>query len=805
LGIIRVLILFTFYIFCSLQLYGEKKNLPFDPKDGLYLLVDSNQNIEQVRDKLFERSENIPHLLDRMPDKAIWIKKEINVDTKSELVFDFVRKDFVDLYIFIDDTLHSTLHTGFLVPSQSKKMGRWNAIDFIFEPHKNYTIFLKIVNTVNEPDLQIIVNERTSWREYLLIDLIKNIAFLSIISILSIYSLLIFFQNRIRPYLYFSMYLLTIFIFYLYILDILRDFFIRSNPHLTLYVIIIAILVPCFYFGFLQDFFDLKSKLPKWYKIYNKLIKGNVVAFILLLGYYSITKDYFTLTDSIRILLFFNVIAALLLMYQVWKMKNPSSNYFLIGSLLMLSCVITDLIIWYRTENIGSFSQIGFILEIGFFSMGMGKRNQISEFERKQAHESYVEQLKINSKLVEDQRNKLEKKVFDRTIALLQAKEEAERNAKAKEEFLSIMSHEIRTPMNAIVGLTHMLPTNDQDAEFIENLTTLRYSVDNLMLLINNVLDYNKISAGKVQLEEVDFNLKMIVNSVCHLFKAKADSKGLEFKIEIDNKLPNAINGDPFRLSQILNNFLSNAIKFTEKGTIGMTVFLLGEDEKSASISFSISDTGIGIPASKQSAIFESFTQVNPDTARKFGGTGLGLAISKDLIKLMGGEIQISSKEGSGSIFKFETVFKKSLDSPEENFSSRNYSKYKNAELEDLSVLIVDDNHLNRMVLKKFMDKWKVASDYAENGLIGLKKLKGAKFDLVLLDLQMPEMDGYEMAQEMTKDNNLNSIPVIAISADTISNVYDKVIASGMDDFITKPFNPDELKSKIYMHTSKIK
>jgi signal transduction histidine kinase len=238
----------------------------------------------------------------------------------------------------------------------------------------------------------------------------------------------------------------------------------------------------------------------------------------------------------------------------------------------MLGSIFIDLAFWTSKAHLGDFSQLGSLVGIGFFSMGLGKKNRIIEKEKKEVQKSYVEQLQINSRLVKDQRDKLEKKVNDRTIALLQAKEEAERNAKAKEEFLSVMSHEIRTPMNAIVGLTHMLPTKNQDKEFVENLTTLRYSVDNLMLLINNVLDYNKISAGKVQLESVDFSLKMIVNSVCHLFKSKADSKGLDFLIHVDEKLPQAINGDPFRLSQILNNFLSNAIKFTEKGAITISV-----------------------------------------------------------------------------------------------------------------------------------------------------------------------------------------------------------------------------------------
>ena len=783
----------------------EKDTHRFDPNDGFYLKIDSGYTFDQVKKEKFLPIGEIPNLLSRAKDKSIWIKSTLKVPTKSELVFDFIRKDFVNVYVVLEDSLLGIYKTGFLLPSNEKKMGRWNAIDFILEANKDYTFFIKVTNTVNDPDLLILINERKIWREKLLLYLIKDISFLSIILIISIYALLSYFQNKVKGYLYFSMYLFSLFVFYLYILDILRDFFLRSDPYLTLYCVTVAVLASYFYLGFMRDFLNTKKILPQWNRFYIMLGKADVFLFFIILGYYLFTKDYYLVVDVVRFSLILNVILGTFLIGQVFTKRTAVVNYFILGSISMLGSIFIDLAFWTSKAHLGDFSQLGSLVGIGFFSMGLGKKNRIIEKEKKEVQKSYVEQLQINSRLVKDQRDKLEKKVNDRTIALLQAKEEAERNAKAKEEFLSVMSHEIRTPMNAIVGLTHMLPTKNQDKEFVENLTTLRYSVDNLMLLINNVLDYNKISAGKVQLESVDFSLKMIVNSVCHLFKSKADSKGLDFLIHVDEKLPQAINGDPFRLSQILNNFLSNAIKFTEKGAITISVVLLKEEEENANIEFQIIDTGVGIPKGKQGGIFDSFEQVNPDTARKYGGTGLGLAISKDLISLMGGKINVDSEVGVGSKFTFTTTFRKSKESSPNDFTDRNYSKYKHTELVDLSVLIVDDNHLNRMVLKKFMDKWNVVSESAENGEVALKMLKEKSFDLILLDLQMPVMDGYEMAKVMAKDSILSKIPIIAISADTISNVYEKVVKSGMDDFITKPFNPDELKSKIYTHTSKIR
>lgn len=776
----------------------------FTPDKGLFLITSPGATFDQVKDSVFKSYDHYPELKNRRLDKAIWIKLDFMVDDHTSVVFDFLRKDYVDLYVFKEGVSMGSQNTGFLMPSSEKRMQRWNAVDWLMEAHKNYTFYFKIVNTVNDSDLAINIYERKDWRNDLLYGIIKDVAFLSVILIISIYFLLNYYQNKSKTYLHLSLYLLVVFLFYGYILDILRDFFITENPHITLYFVSIALMGPYFYFEFARDYLSTKELIPKWDKYYMVLGKVNIAVFLAAIIIYTITSDYYLLVDIVRTSLFINITVGILLVFILRTKKNPLLYYYIVGSTFMLLSTGIDLILWTSAESLGNIAQLGFIVEIIVFSMGLGKKNQLAEKEKQIAQESYINQLKINEKLIEDQKNRLELKVKERTRELQESKELAERNARIKEEFLSVMSHEIRTPMNAIVGLTHMLTANEQDS-FEENLTTLRYSVDNLMSLINNVLDYNKISAGKIQLEQVDFNLKKIVLSVCHLFKSKADSKGLEFKIDINEELPESVNGDPFRLSQILNNFLSNAIKFTAKGSIELSVRPLLRDEENITIQFIVADTGVGIPLDNQISIFDSFTQVSEDTARKYGGTGLGLAISRDLIKLMGGDVEVNSEIGNGSKFIFSASFEVTDGIVGEDFHARNYSRHKMTNLEDLSVLIVDDNHLNRMILKKFMDRWNVQSDSAENGLVALEKLRQSKFDIVLLDLQMPEMDGYEMAQEMAKDPKLKVVPIIAISADTISNVYEKVIESGMDDFITKPFNPDELKSKIYTHTSKIK
>jgi len=786
--------------------FGNSNDLPeLLPDKGLYILQDPSVNIYEVKDSTFKQLKDYPNLLDRRMKDAIWIKHQINVSRKRELVFDFIRKDFVELYAFVEDSLIVFEQTGYLQSSIKKKMGRWNAISLTMEPDKDYTLYIKILNKVNDPDLVINIAELQTWREEKLNKVIIDVAFLSVILIISFYALLIYLQNKMKAYMHFSFYLLTIFIFYLFTLDVFRDFVVKENPGWSLYCVSFALLGPYFYLGFMQNLLKTKKLISKWHNKFTNVARFNLLLFLLVISYYLFSDDFYFALDAVRYILALNILIGILLLFLIWRQGNPLVRFFVIGSGFMLAFLSMDLIRWMEVEVIGKFSMIGFLLEIAFFSLGLGKKNELVEQEKEMAQNSYINQMKINEKLIEDKKRDLELKVKERTIELENAKEEAEVNARAKEEFLSVMSHEIRTPMNAIVGLTHMFPTKNEDAEFEENLTTLRYSVDNLMLLINNVLDYNKISAGKIQLEEIDFDLHKVVHNVCHLFKSKADSKGLEFIINVPENIPKVVNGDPFRLSQVLNNFLSNAIKFTEKGFVKLTVVLLDNSADSFMLRFEIEDSGIGIPEHKQSTIFDSFTQVNTDTTRMYGGTGLGLAISNDLINLMKGKVEISSTVGTGSSFRFSTSFKKSNTTSPIGIQDRNYTKYKDTSLNNLTVLIVDDNELNRMILKKFMDKWGVNSDSVGDGKQGLEILKTKSYDIVLLDLQMPEMNGYRMAEVMSNDPNLNSIPIIAISADSISNVYEEVINAGMDDFITKPFNPDELKSKIYIHTSKIK
>jgi signal transduction histidine kinase/ActR/RegA family two-component response regulator len=377
-------------------------------------------------------------------------------------------------------------------------------------------------------------------------------------------------------------------------------------------------------------------------------------------------------------------------------------------------------------------------------------------------------------------------------IQLQIAKEEAEEANIAKSQFLSNISHEIRTPLNAIVGMSHILISKDPRSDQKEDIETIVYSAENLMVIINDILDYNKIEAGKMEFENSGFDLRFSVNKTFKTLQPVASKKQLKFDFSIDDQVPNFLLGDQTRLSQILINLLNNAIKFTKHGSVKMRVYCTEKSEKNVRIHFSISDTGIGIPKEKQAKIFESFTQADPSTTRLYGGTGLGLAITKRLIELQNGTLNLQSEVGEGSTFFFHLDY--ALD---KNVKATPPSSGK--AVSDLSgiqkILLVEDNSLNIMVAQNFMKKWKLESDVANDGQEALELIKDNDYSLVLMDLQMPNMDGYKATSIIRSWNEpkYQNLPIVALSASALAEFKDKAHEVGMNDYLCKPFKPLEL------------
>ena len=368
----------------------------------------------------------------------------------------------------------------------------------------------------------------------------------------------------------------------------------------------------------------------------------------------------------------------------------------------------------------------------------------------------------------------------------------AENAVKAKQQFLSNMSHEIRTPMNAIIGFTKVLLKTDLSAKQKEYLTSIKMSGDALIVLINDILDLAKVDAGKMTFEQIPFKMSLSISAMLHLFETKIQEKNLTLVKEYDERIPEVLVGDPVRLHQVILNLVSNAVKFTSKGKITVSIKLLNEDEEGVTIQFSIKDTGIGIADTKLGSIFENFQQASSGTARLYGGTGLGLAIVKQLVEPQGGSISVKSKIDEGSTFSFILPFRKTKADAEIEPEIVELDP----EIKNIKVLVVEDIALNQLLMRTLLDDFGFECDIAANGKLAIEKLASKSFDIILMDLQMPEMNGFEATEHIRYIMN-SDIPIIALTADVTTSDLAKCTAVGMNDYIAKPVDDRLLYSKI--------
>lgn len=761
--------------------------------------------VQSIPDNYYTPLSNFPTLSSK---NTYWIKFKVQNTTNKDFAFIlFTGINARETIYFIKNGQVSERKAGYLVPANEREipLGHHSKVKLDIASQESVIIYVRTQSVDNfNPRFDFHIVPETEWAKQSQSSQLFEGVFTGFLLVLSCLGLIFFAYTGAREFLFYGIYTLLNAIYFLNYYGFLDLYIFPNNPEYLRPLWILVHLTSVFYLAFAQSFIETKEHFPRWHKTLG-------ISIWVLLGIYLINLVYLMTTgDAKNSIIIHNTgniavcLMTLIFIIYISTKKLMSVRYFSFGTILLLISVLiasyqylTDL-----QSQIPFIVQIGILIEVLVFSLGIGHKIKKDFHNHNITQESLILQLTENERLQLSINQELEEKVAERThlindqkVQLEKAWTEAEMATKAKTEFLSVMSHEIRTPLNAIISLSHLMEIENENEDTQEYIDALKFSAESLHSLINDILDYNKIEAGKISLESTEFSLIDLLKNICESFKYKASSKEVRLILEVGDLTPDRILGDPTRLTQVFNNLISNALKFTHEGNVTIATSLKGIKDDTAVVSFMVADTGIGIPKEKLKEIFEDYEQASRETTRKYGGTGLGLAITKKLLELHHSNIEVHSVEDEGTRFNFDIEFQlhdslKIFDDVDETDQSNDLHKAK--------ILVVDDNDMNRLVLKRLFSMWNADCYEAQSGNEAVEIAENIAFDLILMDLQMDGMDGFETTAWIKRNSkaNKNSL-IVAMTAQRASDLQNQLKDSAMHDIIPKPFEPQDLYTKL--------
>lgn len=793
----------------TLTIYSPEEEV-IEDRDILVYRDDSNRliidDVKSLKPDDFIRLDNISIFEKKATYWAYFI-----VVNRSDNDLDFVLNggsNSKETYYFLREEETIVKKTGSHFPTDERdiKQGYQTRVNLSLPSEETVRVFVKIQSDDYNPiDIQAYLIPKNTWsNRNENVNLFEGI-FSGVLLVVIVVAFFIYGFTKERVFLFFAIYAFTNLIYFSHIHGLLELYVLTNliDPIPSLWLL--PLVTAAAYFAFSKCFLETHIELNGWAKTLNWLSIFSLVAFLALSTYLFITGNILIAETIQYIILIVLSIFAIGLIVIAARANNIIAKYFAYGTVFLLGAVLIVTIneLMSHSNNLPILVQAGILVEIVVFSLGISHKLKRQFEDHDITQRSLILQLQKNERLQLDINQELEEIVADRTQqikkqnkALKEARQEAEKATKDKSDFLAVMSHEIRTPLNAIISLSHIMEIDNKDKEMTEYIDALKFSAEGLHSLINDILDYNKIEAGKLRLESIEFSLIDLLRNLAESFKYKARNKGIEMRIEIGEHLPDRLSGDPTRLTQILNNLISNAIKFTHEGHIHIKAVLAGIKDETATVALSIADTGIGIPEDKLHAIFEDYEQASEETTREYGGTGLGLSIVKKLLNLMGSDIHLKSVENSGTTFSFEIDFK--ID-PKFNLVDLQQQD-RDKDLKGKKILVVDDNDMNRLVLKRLFQIWNATFDEADNGYDALDKIQETEYDVVLMDIEMKPINGFDTTNQLRKVRPDGKPPVIAMSAHNASEFEIELTQFGFVDFVHKPFDPDYLFQKLSTH-----